>query len=97
MYFDEYSMISKSKWYPHLQKTLPFLVGTMNPDERPIGYRSLSEIGVWDYLFASEKDKIISVQENYDGPLVAGLQQQQEKGLCYGVNDLKVISGRIKK
>ena len=74
MYFDEYSMTSKSKWYQHLQKTLPFLVGSTNPDERPIGYRSVSEIGIWDHLFASDREKIVSVQENYDGPLVAGLQ-----------------------
>ncbi len=40
---------------------------------------------------------MVSVEQNYEGPLVAGLKQKSVESLCYDMDDLKAISGRVKK
>lgn len=72
--FDEHSMVRGSELFDHFQKTLPFLVGIVSPDARGVEYRSRQDIGWWDFALARENEVLISVQENYEGPLVAGLK-----------------------
>lgn len=95
--FHEHSLIVASPWFNHFQETLPFLVGQVNPDERELEFIRMEELVLWDFVLAPREQLMVTVQQNYEGPLVAGLDLEEKEELCYDVDDLKEISGKIEK
>jgi len=58
--FDSSSMVLKSKWYQHFQETLPFIVGIVAPDARPVRYRSGHELGILDLMLTSKRERLVT-------------------------------------